>query len=487
MTDPSQHLEQDDIQGLVARGYGKLPSARFFLLQVDEPALARRYLQRICALINTVRTSPADVALQVAFTGPGLARLGVPETALATFSRELLEGMDHPLRAPMLGDEGNNAPATWTWGGPTQPRVHVLLLLYAADEATLAQRSAVEREIIAASGLSVIAVKDSLALPHGKEHFGFVDGLSAPVLEGLARSDDRPASRQWTHPLKAGELVLGYRNEYGSYTERPTVAPVDDPARILPDVPGGQRRDLGRNGTYLVYRELRQDVRGFWTYLTQASREPGADPIERAICLGAKMVGRWPGGAPLVTSPEHDDPRRATENRFGFQDDRDGLRCPLGAHIRRANPRDQLPVDHSQADSIAMVRKHQLVRRGRTFGAPIAASMAPADILAASEAANDEPRGLHFLCLVGSISRQFELVQSAWVSSPKFAGLFHDGDPIIGARRPAPDDHADDDFTCQARPLRRKYHGLPQFTRLVGGGYFFLPGITALRFIAGRS
>jgi deferrochelatase/peroxidase EfeB len=487
VTGHTPHLDPDDVQGLVARGYGKLPSARFFLLQVDEPALARRYLQRICALINTVRTSPADVALQVAFTGPGLARLGVPPAALATFSREFLEGMDHPLRAPVLGDEGDNAPETWTWGGPTQPRVHVLLLLYAADEATLAQRSAVERESLAASGLSVIAIKDTLALPHHKEHFGFKDGISAPVLEGLARSDDGAASGHWTHPFKAGEFVLGYRNEYGSYTESPTVAPVDDPARILPDVPGGKQRDLGRNGSYLVYRELTQDVLGFWTYLEDASREPGADSIARAICLGAKMVGRWPGGAPLVTSPEDDDPRQANDNKFGFWADRDGTGCPLGAHIRRANPRDQLPVDHNQADSIAMVRKHQLLRRGRPFGKPIAASMAPADILAAREPANDEPRGLHFLCLVGSISRQFELVQSAWVSSPNFAGLFHDGDPIIGARRPAPDDNASDDFTCQARPLRRKYHGLPQFTRLVGGGYFFLPGVTALRFIAGRS
>ena len=149
-----QHLEQDDIQGLVARGYGKLPCARFLLLQVEDAVRARRYLQRISTQINTVRTSPADVALQVAFTSAGLLQLGVPDTALATFSREFLEGMDDPLRAPVLGDQGDNDPATWQWGGPHQPRVHVLLLLYAADEPTLERQFAAQLKVIAVSGLS---------------------------------------------------------------------------------------------------------------------------------------------------------------------------------------------------------------------------------------------------------------------------------------------------------------------------------------------
>ncbi|MBC7978592.1 MAG: peroxidase [Myxococcales bacterium] len=488
MTASAQQLDQDDIQGLVARGYAKLPSARFFLLQIHDPSLARRYVRRISALVNTVRTSPTDIALQIAFTADGLARLGVPETALATFSREFLEGMAHPLRAPVLGDQGDNDPATWQWGGPAQPRVHILLLLYAADEATLAQRSAAERDVLAANGLAILATKESQRLPDDKEHFGFLDGISAPAFEGLGSGESRP-TKQWTAPFKAGEFVLGYRNEYGSYTERPSVVPADDPARILPDVPGAQRRDLGRNGTYLVYRELTQDVLGFWSYLARASREPGDDPTERAIRLGAKMVGRWPSGAPLLTCPAHDDPRHANDNRFGFAGDPTGNRCPLGSHIRRSNPRDQLPVDHSAEDSVTMVRKHQLLRRGRTFGAPLAETMRPADFLAAGASApaalRDQPRGLHFLCLVGHISRQFELVQSAWISAANFGGLFADGDPLIGARRPAPDDNANDDFTCQAAPVRRKYHGLPQFTRLVGGAYFFLPSITALRFLAG--
>ena len=477
-------LEQDDIQGLVARGYGKLPSARFLLLQVDDAALARRYLQRLGTQINTVRTSPSDFALQVAFTSAGLRKLGVPDTALATFSREFLEDMADPVRAPMLGDHGDNAPDTWAWGGPHRPKVHALVLLYAADEPTLERQFAAQLEVIAVSGLSIVAIKTTAALPGNKEHFGFRDGISAPTVEGLARGNEQVASERWTHPFKSGEFVLGYRNEYGTYTESPTAAPVDDPERILPDVPGGTRRDLGRNGTYLVYRELTQDVVGFWTYLENASREPAGDPVARAVQLGAKMVGRWPGGAPLVTSPERDDPSQSTENKFSFWADRDGARCPLGSHIRRSNPRDQLPVDHSQADSIDMVRKHQLLRRGRPFGPPVAPSMSPADILAARDHASPEARGLHFICLVGHISRQFELVQSAWVSSANFAGLFKDGDPLIGARRPAPDENTNDEFTCQAHPVRRKYKGLPQFTRLIGGGYFFLPGINALRFIA---
>jgi len=479
-----QHLEQDDIQGLVARGYGKLASARFLLVQIVQADLARGYLRRISSEVNTVRTSPDDFALQIAFTSAGLSALGLPASALASFPREFLEGMDDPLRAAMLGDQGDSDPHRWSWGGPTTPRVHVLVLVYAKDEPTLERQLAAELDAIASHGLSVVADKRTSSRIDQKEHFGFRDGISSPILEGLARSPEKVSSKQWTHPLKSGELVLGYRNEYGSYTERPTVATADDPAGMLPEIPGGAMRDLGRNGTYLVYRELTQDVVKFWSYLEDASREPGSDPVARAIQLGAKMVGRWPGGAPLVRSPERDDPGKATDNQFGFWADQDGIRCPLGAHIRRANPRDRFPVDHSRADSIEMVRKHQMLRRGRPFGPPVVPSMSPGEILAARGHASDEQRGLHFICLVGHISRQFEVVQSAWLSSANFAGLFKDGDPLIGARRSPPDVNANDEFTCQAAPVRRKYKGLPQFTQLVGGAYFFLPGITALRFLA---
>jgi Dyp-type peroxidase family len=473
-----EKVEEADIQGLVAGGHGKLKAARFLLLEVVDAARARGYLRGI-------RVTRADEvatveALQVAFTAAGLAALEVPATACASFAREFKEGMDDDVRKVSLGDEGDNDPSLWTWGR----NVHVLLLCYAKDDATLETRLATERAGLA-PGFRVVAEKSTTLLPGGKEHFGWKDGISTPIAESRGTRMKKP---EWTDPIRMGEFVLGYQNEYKheyeTYNESPTVALADDPANLLPVARDGAGKDLGRNGTYLVYRELTQDVPAFWDYLATNSREPGADAVASAIALGAKMVGRWPGGAPLSTSPGHDDPAKANDNAFTYAKDRAGLGCPLGSHIRRSNPRDHLAPDRGADESVEMVRKHQLLRRGRPFGKPLVESMDPRDILARKGQPDTEPRGLHFICLVAHIGRQFEFVQRTWVSSANFLGLFNDADPIVGTRRRPPEVNANNEFTCPAEPVRRKYKGLPQFTRLVGGAYFFLPGLKALRFIA---
>ncbi|MBA3393340.1 MAG: peroxidase [Deltaproteobacteria bacterium] len=481
-------LAKPEIQGLIVRGYGRLPSAQFLLLEVRDAVLARGYLQRLCERgdgisVTTANVSPDDVALHVAFTAPGLVQLGVPASAVESFARELVEGMDEPTRAMSLGDQGVNDPEHWTWG---REKPHVLLLIYAKDELMLAERVDRERTALEASGFHVIVAKHTAPLrADQKEHFGWKDGLSTPIMEGSERAAD--PHEVWTFPFRAGEFVLGYRNEYEAYSESPTVALDDDPQGHLPLTSDGTAKDLGRNGTYLVYREMTQDVPGFWKYLATNSREPGDDEVTRAIALGSKMVGRWPGGAPLVASPSHDDPALSNINDFTYHDEDQHHRstaCPFGAHIRRANPRDQLPSEHDRDDSIEMVRKHQMIRRGRVFGPPLADSMDPRDFLAKRDEPDLGVRGLHFICLVGHIGRQFEFVQRAWINSPNFAAMFRDADPIIGVHRPPPDPNVSDEFTCPAEPLRRKYKGMPQFTRLVGGAYFFLPGMRALRFIA---
>ncbi|HEY1554316.1 MAG TPA: hypothetical protein VGF94_05745 [Kofleriaceae bacterium] len=478
-------LETDDIQGLIVRGYGSLHAAAFLLVEVIDPELARRYLQAACARVNTARVSPDGFALQLAFTAPGLERLGVPADARVTFSREFLEGMDDDVRAEALGDRGDNDPTTWQWGRSSASDIHAMVMVYAANQDKLTTHLDTELKALAGA-FRVVRQQDTTTLDDHKEHFGWRDGLSMPNIEGVPADHERKKQQQsWTTPLRAGEFVLGYPNEYASYSECPTAAAADDPAGHLPLAAGGVRKDLGRNGTYLVYRQLTQDVLKLWSYLADHSREPGADPAAKAIALGAKMVGRWPNGAPLVTSPDADDRAQATENRFLYDAaDGDGLRCPLGAHVRRANPRDVLALDREPADSIVMVRKHQMIRRGRPFGRPVSARMDPREILAARGQPDPEIRGLHFICLVGHINRQFEFVQRAWMQSANFAALFKDADPISAARRAAGDKNANDEFTCQAEPVRRKYKQLPQFTRLVGGAYFFLPGLAALRFIA---
>ena len=467
-----QSLDKHDIQGLVARGYGGLHAARFLLLEIIDPARAGGYLQDLVGRVTRADTSPADVAIHVAFTWSGLRELGLQANDLASFAREFNEGMDEPTRALSLGDQGPNDPAGWTWG---RDKPHVLLLIYATEDG-LEDRVRAERDAFA-GGLRVMHEKSTVRLRDQKEHFGWRDGVSTPIMEGFDAKD--PA---WTFPFRAGEFVLGYPNEYEAYSESPTVELAHDLQHHLPVTRDGAAKDLGRNGTYLVYREMTQDVPELWRYLHDHAH--GDDRVASAIALGAKMIGRWPSGAPLIEAKDRDDPTLLDDNGFTYYGvDPAGMRCPVGAHIRRANPRDQLPTDHDREDSVEMVRKHQMLRRGRSFGPPLADSMDPHDFLTAPRDP-DAPRGLHFICLVGHIGRQFEFVQRAWINSPNFAALTRDADPIIGVHRAAPDRNASDEFTCPATPVRRKYKGLTQFTQLVGGAYFFLPGLRALQFIA---
>ncbi len=495
VTPSPEIVEQGEIQGLVYGGFGALKEARFLLLRVKDAARARAYIDEIGPDIlktSDLRMSDAnpdeyafDVAFQLAFTAAGLEAFGVPKPIVDRFAREFTEGLDDDVRSDSLGDRGHNDPRTWSWGNRAFP-VHALLLVYAKNRDVLKRVLDEERPHLDAA-FDVID-KTTKLLPESKEHFGWRDGISTPVQEKLgAKVPD------WTDPIRIGEFVLGYKNEYkndhDTYSESPVVSPAEDPNDFLPLARDGVNRDLGKNGSYLVYREMTQDVAAFWRYCFERSEEPGADQVQKAIALGAKMVGRWPGGAPLTTSPDGDDPAQAKRNDFRYEQNSDlfGMRCPVGAHIRRTNPRDHLG-ERGMQNSVEMVRKHMMLRRGRPFGEPFTSTMLPADVIAKVRANEPDPeqdkRGLHFICLVGHISRQFEFVQRTWVDTANFNSLFKDGDPIAAARRDANHENCSDEFTVPAMPVRRKYKGMPAFTRVVGGGYFFLPSISALKFIA---
>jgi Dyp-type peroxidase family len=470
-------LDTSDMQGLVLRGYGSLWAARFFVLEVRDAPGARAYLRELSERVDRPNERTGTCAIQVAFTKHGLATLGVSDDTIKSFSREFIEGMHDEVRAKSLGDD----PSQWQWG--TGPNVHVLLMFYGHREPHLDELLKVERPKVERV-FNTVREQHTTKLYDHKEHFGWRDGLSQPNIDGVPKPKDREWGKKqssWTDPVKPGEFVLGYPNEYDCPTESPTAAAKDDPDNHLPVMADG-RKDLGLNGTYLVYREIDQRVFDFWKYLVDHSAERGANEAERAIALGAKMVGRWPSGAPLIIDPERDNELHATENTFMYSGDRAGIGCPVGAHIRRANPRDVLGSDRPTDDSEIMVRKHQMIRRGRPFGPALSPLMNPYEILAAPR--DDVRRGLHFICLVGAISRQFEFVQRAWIHSANFGGQFKDGDPIAAARRPKGDPNPNNEFTCPAVPVRRKYKEMPPFTTLVGGAYFFLPGIRALRFIA---
>jgi Dyp-type peroxidase family len=504
-----EKLDLADIQGIVARGYGNLRAASYVLLEITDPPSAGAWLGALSAGLTTAEARPETRALNLAFTPTGLGKLGLG-AARDAFSGEFTGGMAAPHRRRLLGDVDENAPERWRWGGPTTPAVDGLLMLYAADRAGLTALYAELAGQLAGGGVREVLRLETSDLDD-VEHFGFRDGISQPLVEGLSRTGPPEQT------VKAGEFVLGYRNEYGRYASRPTLDRAADPNGLLPEDPEGSgRADLGRNGTYLVFRQLVQDVRGFWRFVDGATRRPdgGTDPAAR-LRLAAKLVGRWPSGAPLALAPERDDPALADANDFAYHlADEHGQHCPIGAHVRRTNPRDSLDPRPGTSKSWAINKRHRLLRRGREYGPALAA----ADLWAAAEgragapaagaivragyerdasrtmraaataeaaqapAPSGEPdpeRGLHFICLNASLARQFEFVQSTWVHNPKFGGLYDDRDPLVAARV-----GASTSFTIPGQPVRERVGGLPQFVTLRGGGYFFLPGIRAVRYLA---
>ena len=455
-------LDLDDIQGLVVRGYAHLQAARYVLLGIRDPAAARRFITDTIPAITTAAAGGPGRAVHLALTAAGLARLELPSATLAGLPAEFAEGMVAPARSRVLGDVDGSAPEAWAWGGPATEAIDMLLLLYAKDGGALEELARPIEAGFERGGVAEVHRLETEAIGN-REHFGFRDGISQPIIAGLGRTG--PAE----HIVRAGEFVLGYPNEYGLLTDRPLMPADADAAAVLPTDAATGEHDLGRNGTYLVVRQLQQDVPGFWRFVREAAGD--GDPV----ALASKMVGRWPGGAPLVEAPDADDPAHATANGFGYAHiDPAGMRCPIGAHVRRSNPRDSLDPRPGTADSIAVNRRHRLLRRGRKYGPP-----ADLEALRSGTAVADGvDRGLHFICVNANIARQFEFVQRAWVGSPKFAALYDDADPLIGRHHPQ-----GGTFTIPERPVRRRVTGLPQFVAVRGGAYFFLPGIRALRYI----
>ncbi len=451
-------LDLDDIQGLFARGYSRHRYARFTLFTAREPAPGGALLDWLIPHVTTAAPCSADVAVQVAFTASGLRWLGLPDQVMAGFAAEFIEGMTNANRSRFLGDVGESDPRHWAWGGPDRPRVDGLLMVYATDPGLLERCQEELRRQLAGNGITETAELPTRELGD-TEPFGFHDGISQPVIAGL------PKAAGAERTVAAGEFVLGYPNARGQLTGRPLLPASDDPMRLLlPDPAGSGAVDLGRNGTFLVLRQLEQDVEGFWRFLEDATRraDGSADPAVKTA-LAAKMVGRWPSGAPLVQAPDHDIPSLSDENDFAYRADPLGLACPIGAHIRRANPRDSLPT--GPAASLQTSDLHRLLRRARSYG-PDGGGGAAAT-------------GLYFICLAANLARQFEFVQHTWLNNATFNGLYDDADPLTASHCPG-----SGTFTVPARPVRRRHRGLPQFVRTRGGAYFFLPGISALRYLA---
>jgi Dyp-type peroxidase family len=463
---------QEDMQGILLHGYKHMDAACFLLLRIVDPARCRRWLRETLPELTTAAEKNAEersrqkTCLNLALTWSGLEALGLPAEALDTFPEELQEGMAG--RADILGDTGESAPESWEFGGTTgearQEQVHLLLMLYGLSEAELSPLLAAQRARLEAGGLKECACQQAARIldtqGHAREHFGFRDGISQPLIEGFM--DPKQHAPTYEPPLKAGEFILGYENEYAEVPDPPSVPASLDTEGVLPEAGLAGWRELGRNGSYLVLRKLEQDVEGFQRFLgAHKELAVGDSEAHKEQWLAARLMGRWHDGAPL--RPGEDTPParppagpHGIDNTFGFhEEDPRGYGCPVGSHVRRANPRDALPPDPEMSRKVS--RRHRILRRGITYS-------------------DARGRGLLFISLNANIARQFEFLQQTWLNNGKFGGRYDERDPFMA--------HGAGKLTLPREPLRRRVEGLQSFVHMRGGAYFFLPGLRALEFLA---
>lgn len=500
-------VDQTDIQGLVASGFPDLNDAVYLLLTIKDPEAARRWLNTAPLTTASQTLSPLSSALQVAFTAAGLEKIGATSAVMEGFSHEFLSGMaGDENRSRRLGDTGSNSPAKWSWGaGERTP--HLVVMIF-AKRGELDRREAeirTERWNAAFQELERLSTSDL----DGREPFGFIDGISQPKIDWKQARRISPNCDQidYGNLVSLGEFVLGYANEYGRITERPVVSPREPGSdQLLPAADQPEMKDVGRNGTYVVMRQLRQDVRGLWQFLDRAA----VGNSDLRYKLAEAFVGRrYEDGGPLVPLSEEEiegiatsgDPeKRAADlrlNNFNYDGDRDGIRCPFGAHVRRGNPRNaDIPGKPRglfsrlfrtlglcgrgfRYDLVSSTRFHRLLRRGREYGP----ELSPEDALGPAPAGEPE-RGLIFLSVGANIERQFEFVQNAWIMRTKFDGLTEESDALLGNREPVEGCPFTDTFSLpQENALRRRLTGVPQFVFVRGGAYFFMPGIRALKYL----
>lgn len=438
-------IDRADIQAGILHGYRGQTRAHVFL-EVDDPCATRSWLRESVPTVTTEAQHPTPaVCVNLAFTFAGLCALGMRRHRLATLPEPFREGM--AARSALIGDTGVQHADTWESPFRADDPLHVVVILDGSAAAVAAHVEALRADLWQDGLVELGPPLWGQRLVDGREHFGYVDGLSQPPLEGMpgprmsSPGQGRLRDTTW-EPLALGEFVLG-----------------------LPDADGIRDRTLSAltaNGSYLVLRKLQQDVEAFRRFVRTTAQRAGITE-ERA---SAKIMGRWPNGAPLTASPDSGDALwgETDSPREGFTyDGDDGSRCPLGSHVRRANPRGSLGFEGR------LEHRHRLLRRGIPYGAPF---------VEGDPASAQADRGLVFACYQSDIATQFEFVQSQWLLDGDAFGLGDDVDPVVGDRS-----DGRTSLWLQGTPPTR----IDSFERAVrtrGGAYLLVPGLGGLRHLA---
>lgn len=450
-------VDRTDVQGNVLRGYPH-PHVAYIFLRISDKEQAREALG--CLVSDIAHdgdwVQPPPSRINVAFTHSGLVAIGVTPDTFARFP-EFADGMRARAGLHLL-DVGANAPEHWQPG--LRNEADVLLTIYGATAEERAAELARVEGCLASGGTSPVLTQLADCLPGGREHFGFYDGFSQPAFVGSptpprGQGAQRPLAPRplgsW-RPIRLGEFVLGHVDEDG----------------VIP----GADQPILHSGTFMVWRKLQQHVARFERWV----RDRAGDDLAAQQILKARIVGRWPDGTSLIrrppparwdtvpVDPSADAAGSEPDNSFTYAEDPSGVRCPIGAHARRANPRTGLGFRTERT------RRHRIIRRGVPYG-PAAAPAAPHDV----------ERGLIFVCFNASITRQFELIQRRWLMDGDTFGLGDDADLLTGLGGTARKMTIQGDRRNPPQFLTAD----DQFVTTRGGYYLFVPGIAGLHEILG--
>lgn len=523
-----------DIQGLITSAYGHTLDAVYLFMEMTDVPATRQWLVSFADKVTTAASwrpptygEPEQKeknlpprTYNIAFTIGGLDKLGIQQYTHESFPLSFQEGMTTKRRSQLLGDIKESAPDHWEIGGINNPKFDLVLILHSRldgkatpsgepEPASVTQDFVDEVVAEVSDFLKVIHDERGYRRPDNKELFGFHDGIGQPKISGINIRNAKGQVIQNTVPT--GEFILGYKTAYDLLPQTPVVRIADDPENILPPYPNPEPlyplyqrtdfKDLGANGTFVVYRKFKQNTAHFWNFLKEQVMylyDEGDNPDpHKMIDLAAKFVGRRPDGAPLV--PGGSKLPDGEQDEFTYKDDPHGLHCPYGSHLRRTNPRDFFrPIqnkegteayEHQRQVDLVRSDQHRIIRRGRLFGDSIfdlsildnpKADLSP--LLNIDNDEDDTPHGLHFLAINADIQRQFEFLMESWINNGSFNAVYQNKGPLLGNNdyqevSPSSMEIPDHPVGYRTKPLQR-------FVDVMGGVYLFMPSITALRYLA---